>query len=145
MTPLAIAVKNRDVEMTTILLQAGADPNRKSLGVPPLHFALTNAFPPSESINYYANLESSHAMIDHLLQNKADINVQADNGQTLLSKAVQLGLFETVIHLIELGADVHIPDAEGKLPIDYAKETKHTLLMRVLHQRSNRPSNLSSV
>ena len=135
MTPLAVAVKSRDVEMINLLLQAGADPNRTSLGTPPLHFAMAGTFPASESINYYANIESSHGIIDLLLQKGADINLQSKEGYTFLAKAVHSNLLETVIHLIESGASPHIPDNQGKLPIDHAKDD---LLINYLKQEMQR-------
>ena len=133
-TPLAVAVKNHDREMITLLLEAGADPNRKSIGIPPLHLAMPRAFPPGETINYYAGIESCHAVINLLLEKGADINLPSDDGQTFLSKAVRADRVETVIHLIECGADANLRDIQGKRPVDHAKESGNTLLVRYLLQ-----------
>lgn len=133
-TPLAVAVKNHDREMITLLLEAGADPNRKSIGIPPLHLAMPRAFPPGETINYYAGIENCHSVINLLLEKGADINLPSDDGQTFLSKAVRADRVETVIHLIECGADVRLRDHQGKRPVDHAREAKNELLVRYLLQ-----------
>jgi hypothetical protein len=133
-TPLAVAVKTLDLEMIGILLQAGADPNRKSIGIPPLHLAMGSPFSARESVDYYAQMERSHAAIDLLLQYGADINAQSDDGQTFLSKVVSAGLMETAMHLVESGADLHLPGSQGKLPVDYAREAQNAIMTRYLEQ-----------
>ncbi len=121
-TALSVAVNNCDQEMIEILLEAGADPNRKSFGVPPLHRTMSNSyFPPSETTDYYEIIENSHAIIDLLLERGADINLKSDDGYTFLIKAIRSGPIETVIHLIESGADLYLRDNQGNLPIAHAK------------------------
>ena len=69
-TPLTAAVNNLDKVMVAMLLSAGADPNRKSCGMPPLHMSMANAyFPPGETVGYYETIERSHEIIDLLMQN----------------------------------------------------------------------------
>jgi ankyrin repeat protein len=134
-TPLTAAVKNRDLIGMQLLLEAGADPNRKSNGTPPLHLTLANGYyPASETVNYYAVIDESHAIIDLLLKFGANINLKSDEGHTFLIKAIQSGPVETAIHLIESGADVFLSDSDGKLPIDHAKERNSSLLMSILEQ-----------
>jgi ankyrin repeat protein len=137
-TPLTAAVKSRDLIGMQLLLDAGADSNRKSNGNPPLHLTLANGyFPVSETVNYYAVIDESHAMIDLLIKYGADINLKSDEGHTFLIKAIQSGPAETAIHLIESGADVFLSDSKGKLPIDYAREKNSSLLVSFLKQEKN--------
>lgn len=133
-TPLALAIKNHDEAMIRLLLEAGADPNRKANGIPPLHFAMLDNtfFPASETPGYYQIIEKSHAIINLLIKQGADIHAKSDDGRTFLSKAIWIGPIETVIHLVESGADIRLADDDGKLPIDQAKATKRSLLIKYL-------------
>lgn len=87
-TPLCAAVDNLDIEMVEILLDAGADPNRKWYGIPPLHRAITK-------FDEDTAIERSHAIIDLLLERGADIHLKSDDGYTLLAKAKEFGPLET--------------------------------------------------
>ena len=94
-TPLSTAVSRLDPEMVEMLLKAGADPDRKSSGIPPLHWALPKFFT-QESI------ELSHVIIGLLLEAGADIQLQSDDGQTLLDKAIKYGHPVTVASIREI-------------------------------------------
>ena len=98
LTPLTAAVKNEDLFSAVLLLRAGANPNRLSLKFSPLQMAKTVE------------------MADLLLSFGADIQLNSP-----LTQAVKTGSEELVVHLIQAGANLHIPDADGKLPLDYLK------------------------
>ena len=118
-----------------MLLQAGADPNRKSHGLIPLHWSMANRnFPLGETIGYYETIERSHEIINLLLQHGADINLKSDNGSTVLITAVRSGPIETVVHLIESGANIHSSDNQGKLPMDHAKERNNGFIINYLEK-----------
>jgi ankyrin repeat protein len=134
-TALSVAVSHCDREIVKMLLQAGADPNRKSHGQIPLRWSMASGvFPPGETIGYYETIERSHEIIDLLLQHGADINLKSDSGSTLLITAVRSGPIETVIHLIESGANIHISDNQGKLPLDHAKERGNRFIINYLEK-----------
>ena len=134
-TALSVATNYCDPEMIEILLRAGADPNRKSGGVPPIHRAMANAtFPSSETAGYHQIIERSHAIIDLMLERGADLELKSEDGYTFLIRAIRYGPMETVIHLLEAGARTDNPDAQGKLPIDHAKERGNGFLIGYLEQ-----------
>lgn len=111
LTALTAAVKNNDLESVQVLLAAGANPNRQSEGVPPLHFASSEArFADSDTRDFDAIIASYHAIIDALLAAGADINGPSSTGETFLIKTIKTGEIETALHLIRAGADVNIPD-----------------------------------
>lgn len=94
-TPLTTAISRLDPEMVEMLLQAGADPNRKSCGIPPLHWALPKFFT-------HESIEASHVIIGLLLEAGADIHLTSDDGQTLLDKATKYGHPATVACIEEI-------------------------------------------
>lgn len=60
------------------------------------------------------------ACVDILLsQSGINLNVRSDNGQTIVSEAVQRGQLSAAKFLIEKGADVTIPDMNGLTPLHY--------------------------
>lgn len=141
LTPLTAAVKNNDVDAVTVLLQAGADPNRKSNGSPPLHFVAAKVpYIPQENSQaaFYEACQKSLQIIDFLRAYGADINLTSDGGEPFLIKATITGKVDVALHLIEAGADVNIPNAEGKFAIDYAKQHDWYLLQECLKQAEAR-------
>ncbi|MFP3022610.1 MAG: ankyrin repeat domain-containing protein, partial [Wolbachia sp.] len=57
-----------------------------------------------------------------LVNNGADINAKDNEGWTSLHWAVQLGSLNVVKYLVEKGADVNALTADGRAPLDIAKE-----------------------
>jgi ankyrin repeat protein len=133
-TALTTAVKNGAVEAVELLLKAGADPNRKSNGIPPLHFAAPSfRFAESETIDYPAIVNRYIAIIDLLLAYGADINLKADHNHiTCLIKAIVTDQEEIAMHLVKSGALCDRKDKRGKLPLDYARSFNQSRLVSCL-------------
>ncbi|MBS0629943.1 MAG: ankyrin repeat domain-containing protein [Verrucomicrobia bacterium] len=107
-TPLTVAVQNGHLEIVELLLKGGADPNLKSNGVPPLHFAISLA-------------DRDRRIIDLLLSYGASIDAKAEhNYATALMKAYALGQHEIASYLVACGASADEKDLRGKLPHEYA-------------------------
>lgn len=117
LTPLTAAIKNGNVEATQLLLEAKANPNRKSNGFPPLHFARSHP-----ETAHYPEIENAYIqIIDLLLDAGAKIDAKAKNGDTYLIHVIRYRLEGIAIHLINNGADWTIPDAEGVAPLELAE------------------------
>lgn len=56
----------------------------------------------------------------HCLNRGDDFNVQDEHGRTALHAAAEAGWIYYASILIERGADIHVKDAEGDTPLDYA-------------------------
>ena len=108
-------------EIVSMLLKAGADVNAKDKdGDAPLMFAAIS--------------NSNPEIITALVEVGADINAQNENGCTPLILAVKYTEEleaersdpspEVIITLLQLGADTKLKDNEGKMAIDYAKESE---------------------
>ena len=97
-TALHWAVYRDDIEMTRLLIQAGANPNAKTrLGdVTPLHLAATNG---------------NAAVIDLLLKAGADANAPNGNGTTPLMFASAAGRADAIKLLLDKGVNVNARDA----------------------------------
>ena len=112
-TPLHYAVFWRDVEMTKMMVTAGADVNLKTRGVygtmTPLHMAVL-----------WGNVEIVRVLLAH----KAIIDLVDDQGSTALMLScmypnVDLPIF---LELLEAGASIYLINHHGKRTIDYARE-----------------------
>lgn len=92
-TPLAWAMVRCNLEITKLLLEAGANPNlTNEQGIGPLYIAITNASP---------------AMVKLLLDKGADANVARESGETPLMTAARLGQVEVMKMLFDRRADVN--------------------------------------
>jgi len=107
LTPLAVAVAGGDAEAAAILLDAGADPNRKANGLPPLTLAV---------------IGGHQQIVDLLLSSGADPRLKSDDGARpaliarLLGKddlAERLGGTPEIAPRVNLLAAVRLNDAAG--------------------------------
>jgi len=97
---------SNSVVISEILLDKGFDVNAKnSRAETPLHF--------NHSFNTY--------MAEFLIENKADINAEDMDGNTVLHKSFDM---ETVRLLIEKGADINIRNNNGDTPLVFTKKMK---------------------
>ncbi len=69
-----------------------------------------------------------------LLKAKADPNAKDDEGATALIWSAREGYPETVIALLNAGADVKARDKNGKRAVDYAREIKDFKGSKALRQ-----------
>ena len=128
-TPLAAAVRNGDVASVALLLEAGANPNLRSNGVPPLHFAAPlYRFAESETLDYQAAAKRHCEIIDLLLAHGAVLDAEAElNNLTFLNQCILRGHEEIAAHLVSAGASTDKKDKRGKSPLDYAEALHLTL------------------
>lgn len=64
------------------------------------------------SLLYYATRHASCSVIDHLLDNGADIQMRNDNGLTVISEAIIRKDYEIIFHLITKGYRIQSVDVE---------------------------------
>ena len=69
-----------------------------------------------------------------LLEHDADPNAPQEGGFTPLHAAAQNGDMQTIQTLLFHGADVDIKSAEGKSPLDYARESKNLEAIELLRK-----------
>ena len=140
LTALSASVKNGDAEGVELLLKAGADPNRQSAGIPPLFFAApAYRYPESETVDYWAVVERSCAIIDLLIDHGANVNLKSHDGSICLIQAILSGQEEIALHLIKRGAVCNVRDKNGKFPVDYAQ---YTVKAKLVHSGYAKASGL---
>ena len=114
-TLLHDAANERRIADARILIEAGARVNaRNNTGDTPLHNAAANG-----------SYNGAPDIVRLLIESKADVNAVGLLGRTPLHMAVMLpgkNTQEVVRLLLDAGASEAIPDSDGKLPIDYARE-----------------------
>ena len=120
-TPLIIAVKNNNFEISETLIRAGADvdfPDRN--GATPLHYA---------SINGYLEIT------DLLLYYNASIDQKSDEGITPLLAAIMAGYADVADLLIQNGANMEARNNKGYTPFLMASVNGDTLIMDLLFRQ----------
>ncbi len=106
-SPLHIAVKNRDLEIVKILVKNGANIDiQDGNGLTPLHYAVG---------------QRRYEIVKYLIFHGADVNVKNVYGITPLHQAAFSGDMKTVEFLINAGADVSAKNLNGSTPYDIAK------------------------
>jgi ankyrin repeat protein len=110
-TPLiAAAAYNKDPEVISILLKAGADIDARDL-----HYGAT-------ALIWAANNNQNPEIIATLLKAGADIEAHNKDGETALIVAGWWNLNPEVITvLLNAGANAKVKNSEGKTAFDYAK------------------------
>jgi len=108
-TPLHAAITSGRRDIMNILLSRGAAIHaRNAAGVSPLHLALQTG------------LEASETILTKDRVNQAD-----DEGRTPLSIAVSEGIpIDTIKKIVQLGARISEPDAQGSTPLHSALHSK---------------------
>ncbi|MFN7934789.1 MAG: ankyrin repeat domain-containing protein [Bryobacteraceae bacterium] len=109
-TALGWAAARSNVEIASLLLNAGADPSlTNELGIGPLMIAITNG---------------AGEMVKLLLSKGANPNVARENGETPLMTAARLGQVETMRLLLERGASLNARDKKfGQTALMWAAGT----------------------
>ena len=123
-TPLHDAA-TLDLEETLVyLLEAGADPNARTVnGGTSLHSAASNG---------------NTTVISVLLKYGADINAQSNDGLTAVCAAVEHGEEETVSCLLDSGARTELETLEGLTALDLAIRGGFSSIARMLHDTGAR-------
>jgi ankyrin repeat protein len=121
-TALDWAVRADDLEMTRLLLSAGANPKAANrYGITPLYLAATNA---------------DAAMVRMLLRAGADPKATLPGGQTILMTAARTGNPEIVKALIDRGADVNATEnTYGETALIWAAGENHAAVVKLLAER----------
>jgi ankyrin repeat protein len=133
-TPLFRAVQLNDMEVVQALLDKGANPNINSMGYTPFGLVAGNG-----PVGRGSVITVNAAMMDLLAKHGADVNatikgtlsfsfhigygntndgVNAKEGTSALHEAARNGNVDLVKHLLGLGADPTLKDAEGHRPVD---------------------------
>ena len=103
---LSLAVRERHIEMVSVLLDSGADVNATS-----------------RDRNYTALMDAAQIgevkIAKLLLENVADPNTQGKDGQTALILAVGRQDVDVIAYLLQNCADCHLKDSMGMSALDY--------------------------
>jgi uncharacterized protein len=117
-TPLWRAAKTSDVELTTLLLAAGADPGFTSRdGISALMVAAGQGWVDGKSLG---TEEESIEVIRLLLEAGVDVNLKNNRGETALHGAAGKGADKVVRFLAENGASLDAKDRSRRTPLDVA-------------------------
>ncbi|XP_071982631.1 cyclin-dependent kinase 4 inhibitor B-like [Engystomops pustulosus] len=106
MDALSEAAATGDLGLALVLLQQGADPNApNSYGKTPIQVMMMD------------NANMAQLLLDY----SANPNIRdADTGKYPAHEAARQGCLDTLITLLNGKAIIHIPDNEGRLPMDLA-------------------------
>ena len=113
-TVLALAAYNNDLDITTLLLERGADP---MLGLSPITSAADRGH---------------FDMVKFLLQKKVRINTWDADGRTSLITALKRGHTDIAKLLMENGANVDMWNMTGEYPITTAVHTQNLRAVNLL-------------
>ncbi len=110
-TPLIFSTFFGKTEQTNLLLNLGADPNKKiSKNISALHIS---------SAEGYDEISNSH------LQQGAEVNAQTTSGRTPIMGACEGGHIKVVKTIMPYKPNITIKDISGKTCIDYAQEKNY--------------------
>lgn len=152
--PIHYAVQSGNEQIISLLLSLGADINskainygKKSHGVTPLHiailthsiemveFLMENSADVNEKIGVFngkknlhpvqlATIEDCPGIVEKLLEKVTDVNIQDDNGMTMMMTAADNKAYEIAEMLIDKSPDLKIIDNRKFTAIAYAKRAK---------------------
>ena len=125
------AVGNRNRGVVRKLLEKGADVNIKTTGFSALELALATEYDCTRR-KYSYDTEVVKMLVDA----GADVNIQfiglLISGWTPLTHASSEGLFYIVRCLLNAGADVNVPNKDGKPALLLAADKGHTEIVKML-------------
>ncbi len=122
LTPLMIAVLNKDIDMINLLFQYDIDPNiQNSKGTTALMYAC-NSLNKNKYINNNYNIENTliYRIINILINNGSIINMMDSLNQTALNYActyIDGDTLNRIISLLDKGANPNICDIYGNTPL----------------------------
>jgi ankyrin repeat protein len=124
---LTYAIAGRHIEVVRLLLEAKADPNRTSLGMPPL---------------FLASEKGDVKTVELLLRHGASVNARLDaideelkvrNGDTALIASAAPGISSATARLlIKIGADVNARAENGKTAVIQAVASENLDVLKAL-------------
>ncbi len=120
-TPLAAAIQTHHPSLVRLLVDNGADVNKRLLGVTPLHIAAAYGY--SEEVAL-------------LVAKGADVNARNNGEMTPLHLAAQAGKASVVRLLLAYGADPTLRDTQGNSALGYAVLGDHHEVARLLREGS---------
>lgn len=139
------------LEMITLLLQAGTDPNSSNTaGITPVHIAaggnseqimkllidfggnLNSADSQGNTSVHFASANPDEEMIQLVVENSGDLNICNLSGESPLHWAVGNGNFFHVQILIDHGADLDIQDFSGNTPLHWAVFSENPDMVNLL-------------
>jgi ankyrin repeat protein len=121
-TPLARAAKSNDLQLMSLLLEAGADPKltlkdrTTVLMISSAGGAVVGAYAVAIPVTEERSIEA----IKLCLERGVDINAFNTNGTTAIHSAVQRGAEKVVRYLAEHGAKLDMKNKQGRTPLDIA-------------------------
>lgn len=110
-----LAAERNDVFWLHEALKHGGNPNQLNTGNP--HY-------PNSTPIFYAISKRLTANVMELIAEGADVNHADQHGKRVLSAAMELGLYEAVIKLIEAGADLSLVEIHESLQFDGLYENR---------------------
>lgn len=121
-TPLIFTTFFGRTEETNLLLNLGADPNKKiNSEISPLHIS---------SAEGYDEISNSH------LQQGAEVNAQTTSGRTPIMGACEGGHIKVVKTIMPYKPNISIKDGFGKTCIDYAHEKNYMDIAKMFDYES---------
>ncbi len=118
-TPIICAVKTGNIQISQMLIQAGADLNYQNS-------------PHQMSALMYACGKNIPRMCQLLINNGADVNLVNDDRTPPLMIACYLGFTEIVTILLDAGAKVNVQDIDGDTPLCLAIKKNHHEIVTLL-------------
>ncbi|XP_068717164.1 ankyrin repeat and protein kinase domain-containing protein 1-like [Montipora capricornis] len=148
--PLLLAASSNNYVVTGLLLEHGADVNiQDNEGNSPLLLSVRQGFFSISQLllnaGFHTKLRSKAGEtlpFKLLLENKADVDIQGENGETPLDKAVTQKDVPLVKLLLENKADVDIQDENGETPLHEAVTQKDVPLVKQQWAQNKQPSDI---
>ncbi len=123
LSPLDIAATINDVESARVLLDAGADPDRR------------NGLDRKKAAIHYAAINAGTGVAALLLDRGVDINARCGIGATPVTWAAFTSTLESVKLFVERGADLTVVDSYGDTALSSAKESGRDDIYRYLLEK----------
>ena len=88
----------------------------------------------TQALRWADVVENQNSVVGLLLKHGADVNVRDDFNNTAIHHAVMRGNIEATRLLINYGADLTAHDFNGKTPIEMARDSNNTDLVKLLDE-----------
>ena len=132
-TPLIIAAMKGNEEVVDVLLQFGAEIDKKGT------VSVRGDSRSGATALWCASRWGHYNIVKLLVDNCANINLPADSGSTPLRPACNNGKFDIVRYLVEHGADVNAADSNGHTCLMFASYSGHYHIVHYLLEKGADP------